>query len=189
MIRGELRPESIERFWDKVAHIPFHTCWEWTAAKNEKGYGVFGVGKETDKASRLAYKLTKGPIPRGLFVLHSCDNPGCVNPDHLWLGTNLDNVKDMIKKGRNSPPPRPKPSLRSMREKKAPGIYNPKIVLSDECIASLGQESDEKTGKRFGVSKRTINRARRERNIPSFAARTGNTGKFIKDSPRHPRWG
>ena len=80
-------------------------CWEWTASKNKKGYGNFyiSVGHSKDKhclAHRRAWILTYGEIPQGLQVLHSCDNPPCVNPKHLFLGTNEDNVKDKIQKGR-----------------------------------------------------------------------------------------
>jgi len=102
-IRFDLSAESQERFWAKVRKTK--KCWLWTAATNEKGYGIFGVRKFTDKAPRISWRLTRGPIPEKLFVLHHCDNPLCVNPDHLFLGTNNDNVRDMFNKKRNSPPP------------------------------------------------------------------------------------
>jgi hypothetical protein len=75
-------------------------CWEWLGVRDHRGYG-----KTTDNVSvhRLAYFLAKGPIPKGLCVCHSCDNPICVNVNHLWLGTPADNNRDMIQKGRFNP--------------------------------------------------------------------------------------
>jgi hypothetical protein len=83
-----------DRFWPKVAKGD--GCWLWTAAKGHKGYGSF----EHHNAHRIAYQLEYGPIPDGLFVLHRCDNPPCCRPDHLFLGTNADNMRDAFAKGR-----------------------------------------------------------------------------------------
>lgn len=88
--------ERREAFISKVAMIPFHECWEWMGATYTKGYGQFA----SDCAHRWSWRIHRGPIPRGLHVLHRCDNRTCVNPDHLFLGTNLDNVRDMDAKGR-----------------------------------------------------------------------------------------
>lgn len=90
-----LTPE--ERFWAKVEKGP--DCWEWKAFRN-KGYGKFTYNGRMYLAHRLSWILTNGPIPDGLGVLHSCDNPPCVNPDHLFLGTQLDNMRDASNKGR-----------------------------------------------------------------------------------------
>ena len=84
-------------------------CWNWNKSLTIKGYGKFGGirvnGKSNWKiAHRVSYELFYGEIPKGLFVCHTCDNPKCVNPDHLWLGTNNDNVQDMIRKGRKHIP-------------------------------------------------------------------------------------
>ena len=75
-------------------------CWLWTAGKFQNGYGNFWDGKRTQGAHRAAYELFVGAIPEGLCVLHRCDTPACVNPEHLFLGNTADNVADKIAKGR-----------------------------------------------------------------------------------------
>lgn len=91
-----------DRFWTKVDRTAPGGCWEWMANRNNKGYGLFRPGGIAPKklAHRLSYEAAKGKIPKGLFVLHSCDNPRCVNPGHLSLGSSKDNVKDMDDRGR-----------------------------------------------------------------------------------------
>lgn len=91
----------VERFWKKVDKTSY--CWEWTAYKLKKGlpYGVFGCGNRIIKyAHRYSYELHFGKIPMGLKVLHKCDNAKCVRPDHLFLGTQADNIRDMDTKSR-----------------------------------------------------------------------------------------
>lgn len=82
-----------ERFWSKVDCGD--GCWEWTAARHRSGYGVFqlGVGRQIS-AHRQAWVLARGAIPEGLWVLHHCDNRGCVRPEHLYVGTPGDNARD-----------------------------------------------------------------------------------------------
>lgn len=92
-----------ERFWAKVSKT--ETCWLWTAYTDDWGYGQIGrgrCGERKIRAHRVSWTLHFGPIPNGLFVLHSCDNPPCVRPDHLWLGTNADNNRDAASKGRSA---------------------------------------------------------------------------------------
>ncbi len=89
-----------ERFWKHVHKTD--SCWLWTASVNDKGYGQLfvGVGKSPLRAHRVSWELHRGLIPIGLLVLHHCDNPPCVRPDHLFLGTYKDSTQDMISKGR-----------------------------------------------------------------------------------------
>jgi len=90
-----------ERFWSKVDKAG--ECWLWTAYRGPRGYGDFCERHgRTVKASRYAYEYAFGPIPDGLFVCHRCDNPPCVRPDHLFLGTPMDNTMDSVRKGRNT---------------------------------------------------------------------------------------
>ena len=75
-------------------------CWEWTGSVNDKGYGLIYVEGKSKRAHRITYQLFKSEIPKGLFICHHCDNPGCVNPEHLFVGTQKDNMQDCIRKGR-----------------------------------------------------------------------------------------
>lgn len=105
-----LRGRSLaERFWARVDRRGADECWPWTGARVDgrkpyaKRYGVLRRGA-TDgcrrvTAHRLAYELLVGPIPAGLHVLHTCDNPPCCNPAHLWIGTHADNMADRKAKG------------------------------------------------------------------------------------------
>lgn len=89
-----------ERFWAKVDKSPHPKgCWVWTRYKY-LGYGQFGIGRKLMLAHRFAFSNTKGAIPKGLLVCHSCDNPPCCNPDHLFLGTQADNIRDAVSKNR-----------------------------------------------------------------------------------------
>jgi hypothetical protein len=90
------------RFEAKCEPVTESGCWIWTAATSNKGYGVMGVGSSRVMlAHRIAWTLYNGEIPAGLRVLHKCDTPACVNPSHLFLGTQRDNVHDMQRKGRS----------------------------------------------------------------------------------------
>lgn len=93
-----------ERFWEKVAIKDSDECWYWIAGTNVGGYGSFRIGGDGKgghvPAHRFSYELAHGTIPQGLDVLHKCDHPSCVNPRHLWLGTDADNAHDCMNKGR-----------------------------------------------------------------------------------------
>ena len=95
-----------ERFHAKYAIDEKSGCWIWTAVLNDKGYGMIGLPRTNRiaRAHRVSWQLHKGDIPTGLYVLHRCDTPSCVNPEHLFVGTLKDNAQDMVNKGRDFRP-------------------------------------------------------------------------------------
>lgn len=101
-IRCRTYPEEEKRFWTKVSKRGDQQCWNWIASLDTEGYGNFKSKnkKANNKAHRMSYLLHFGDISKGLHVLHKCDNPRCVNPSHLFLGTHQDNMRDMVEKGR-----------------------------------------------------------------------------------------
>lgn len=148
---------AIERVLDKVVRIPFSGCWIYSGATNDSGYGIVGTGGRgmpNDRAHRITYRHFCGDIPKGMFVCHTCDVPSCCNPDHLFLGTNLDNVKDMIRKGRNSPPPR-----------------NPHVVGSVHPLAKVNEDQviemrelyrkgwkQKSLSEKYGIARQTVSK-------------------------------
>ena len=116
--------DKVAHFWSKVEPEPNSGCWLWTGATN-RGYGIYSIhGDRTNGApdrstswrtNRFAWTVTHGPIPDDLWVLHSCDNPPCCNPRHLFLGGVLENNRDCLAKGRQYVLPR----VVASRERKA----------------------------------------------------------------------
>ena len=113
-VLAQTMDEDQIRFWEKVDKSSPNGCWEWTAAHNEVGYGKFRLGGANFYAHRVSamwagmIDSAKAPLRteqhiKG-FVLHKCDNPKCVNPEHLWIGNASDNQKDAYQKGRHTPP-------------------------------------------------------------------------------------
>lgn len=88
------------RFWPRVEKT--ESCWLWTGARTVAGYGTIGRNKSMHMATRMLWGILNGPIPAGLFLCHHCDNPPCIRPDHLFLGTHADNMADMVRKGRSA---------------------------------------------------------------------------------------
>lgn len=90
-----------KRFWDKVTPIE-SGCWEWTGSRKPTGYGLFRMDGATKRVHRLSAQDSKGNVPDALHVLHTCDNPSCVYPNHLYFGTHQENMKDMVQRGRGA---------------------------------------------------------------------------------------
>jgi HNH endonuclease len=114
-----------DRFWEKVEKTD--SCWLWKGARKPLGYGTFMVKKGRFAiAHRMSWQFAFGDIPSGLHVLHRCDVPACVRPDHLFLGTQADNMADCIEKGRR------RYGYRDQR-----GDRNPNVVYSDAMVAAM----------------------------------------------------
>lgn len=126
------------RFWNKVEKGTGDACWNWIGAHNSKGYGTVQVYGRSYYVHRFAYELLKGPIPEGKVVMHSCDNPSCVNPKHLVMGTQLDNMRDKVAKGRHRAPGPGHPLAREQ---------NPAAQLSARQVASIRKK--QKAGKSY----------------------------------------
>ena len=146
------RPLSV-RFWEKVDRRGADECWPWIGALGGRDKrGNIAEGAPSQKilfAHRVAYEMANGPIPDGLRVLHSCDYPRCVNPAHLFLGTQQENIQDMIEKG---------------RQRGAKGERNRHAKLTKEQVDSIREEyvrgSTSKgqvaLAKKYGVSQPAI---------------------------------
>jgi HNH endonuclease len=126
--------DPLPRFWAFVLEFPRRptACWIWTG-KTDKGYGKFWYHGRNVTASRFAYEQYVGPIPPGFNVCHRCDNPACVRPTHLFLGTTKTNIADAIQKGRFDPY-----SLRHAR--KATGRANCQTKLTEDQVHAIRAE-------------------------------------------------
>lgn len=122
-------------------------CWEWNSRKDKNGYGVFTLNKKPVKAHRYSYELYNGPIINSLHVLHKCDNPSCINPAHLFLGTAADNAKDRNNKGRT---------------KGAAGELNSHSKISSLDVLFIRSSTDSNTvlSKKFNIHRNTVYKIR-----------------------------
>lgn len=159
--RGAVRRKMCaEIFWTKVQIGAPDECWPWRQSTKAGGYGQLMVARRNVLAHRYAYELTNGAIPAGQFVCHSCDNRRCCNPAHLWLGTPLDNVRDMYTKGR-----RRSPSPEVVRVAMAKrGRTNAKLTIDD--VRTIRQrrangESLQSIANAYGVNQSNISKITR----------------------------
>ena len=154
---GRTTTPVVDRVLEKIVRIPFSGCWVFMGATNGFGYGIVGTGGRgapNDRAHRITYRHFCGEIPNGMFVCHRCDVPSCCNPDHLFLGNNQDNVRDMISKGRNSPPPRNPHVVGSVH----PGskLTEDQVVHIREAYSRGVKQKD--LAQQYGVAHQTISK-------------------------------
>lgn len=134
-------PPIEKHFWEQAKILGKNDCWEWQGYKSRKGYGQIQIDHRVTAAHRVAWELTHGPIREGLQVCHKCDNPPCVNPNHLFLGTNDDNVADKMSKNRQ-----------------VHGVNHPHAKLTDAQVVEARQRFAEggisiaALARRYGVS-------------------------------------
>lgn len=155
------RKPIADRFWPKVTKRSGKVCWPWKASLSPAGYGQINSGGGRGRcllASRVSWEINCGPIPPGKHVLHRCDNPSCVNPKHLFLGTAKDNSDDKIKKGRF----RCGPGMK--------GEAHPLCILSKKQVKEIrrlyasGGFAYADLGTRYGVGATTIGAIIRRQN-------------------------
>lgn len=162
----------IARFWAKVDKRGPDECWNWTAYKYPRtkfgpnGYGGFNVSSKIWKAHRFSYFLANGDIPGNLCVCHRCDNPACVNPAHLFLGTHAENNADAAKKGRHVAPP----NTNGFDKRRQFGVLNVKAKITANAVRAIraeyaqGATSQQSIADRFGLRQTQVSRIiRRER--------------------------
>ena len=152
-----------ERFWAKVDKRGPNECWEWQGYKIPAGYGQIreGVGGSRNlRVHRVSWELANGcPIPTGKFVCHHCDNPSCVNPAHLWIGTNADNQRDMVNKGRSGRGARTRNSKLTEQD-----VHEIRQMLSRDILQRV-------IAKKYGVTRATISKIK-----------TGETWAWLKET-------
>lgn len=148
----KINKETKKRFLEKIKKS--NKCWEWTGAKCLKGYGRFRINKVLFGAHRISYLIYNSSIPSGIFVCHKCDNPSCVNPKHLFLGTRSDNMKDAFNKGRLKP---------LIGKKFENGENNISSKLSEEQVKRIREDGERAIllAKEFNVSVSLIFRIRK----------------------------
>lgn len=161
------RRSTEQDFWKHVNKRNADECWIWTGRLTDCGYGRVGYHRKQWKAHRLAWALTYGSIENGMGVLHKCDNPPCCNPNHLFIGTQIDNMADSARKGRHPRnathylPSGDRHHSRLHPEVMARGEHNGSAVLTEEKVRQIRQrrergETMSSLARAFGVAKGNI---------------------------------
>lgn len=139
LLDGENKNLILKRFWKHVDVKNKNDCWEWKSKKDKDGYGNMQFKNKTVRANRFIWTVLNGAIPEGMVVCHKCDNPKCLNPDHLFLGTISDNVIDALKKNRLSNQKLTVDQVKELRK-----------------LYKTGKYSQSELGRIFGVSGSTV---------------------------------
>lgn len=131
-------------------------CWTWTGARHKQGYGFFRLDGRNQYAHRVAYELFKGLTPEGLFVCHHCDNPSCVNPEHLYAGTRADNARDAVERNRYRP---------------RRGEANEQVKLTEDAVRDIRTKRmvQSKFAELYGVSQPLISKIQNGHSWPQAA--------------------
>lgn len=139
---------------------PNSGCWIWIGTVVNDGYGFISHNGDPDRAHRCSWKLFKGEIPKGIYVCHKCDTPLCVNPDHLFLGTPLDNMLDKIRKGRGNAPKGGNHWMRNKPKSISKGIDRWNCKLTENQVEEIffSQEDPKISAKQFNVHHSTVTR-------------------------------
>ena len=139
----------VKAFWDRVHSAPQGDCLIWKGYRNKRGYGYITMDGKPLYAHRIAWEMEHGAIPKGMYVLHRCDEPSCVNVNHLFLGTQANNMADMVSKGRQS-----KGVLHGIKRR---GELNGKSKFTEEQILAMlalrkAGETQDSVARQFGTN-------------------------------------
>lgn len=156
------RTPIADRFWGKVQKRGGDQCWEWTAGRTSAGYGAFWTGRRDILAHRMSYILAVAPVPLAMYVCHHCDNPLCVRPSHLFIGTAKDNMQDAVSKGRIATGDRNgsriHPDRRAKGERQGASKLTEQLVC-DMRVAYRAGKNQYELARDFGVHRSTAMRA------------------------------
>jgi hypothetical protein len=139
------RPAIKDALFAKADIQPASECWQWMGSTDKDGYGVFSYERKTLKAHRVALELSGVHVEKGQFVCHTCDNPKCINPAHLYVGTPQRNVADKVER---------------QRQPKGEGIHAAKLTSDAVLAIRASGETDEALSRRYGVSRSAVTLAR-----------------------------